>query len=74
MERPVWPCSQQVLEAGVGLFGGAEAGEHAHGPQAAAVQGGVDAAGVGVLAGEAQVLLVIHAGDVQRGVEALHRL
>ena len=38
------------------------------------MQGGVDAAGVGVLAGEAQVLLVIHAGDVQRGVEALHRL
>ena len=54
--------AQEVFEASVGLFGGAEPGEHAHGPQPAAVQGGVDAAGVGVFAGQAQVHLVIETG------------
>ena len=36
---------QQILEAFVGLFGGAEAGKHAHRPQFAAVAGGLDASG-----------------------------
>ena len=42
---------EKIAEAGVGVFGGAETGELTHGPQAAAVHGGVNAAGVGRLAG-----------------------
>ena len=59
---------EQVLEAGVGLLGGAEAGEHAHRPELAAVAGGVDAAGEGVLAGVSDGLRV-----VSRAVRALDR-
>ena len=65
------PLLEQVLEAGVGLFGGAEAGEHAHGPQAAAMQGGVHPARVGILAGEAQVGQVVEVGEVEGGVQPL---
>ena len=46
---------EQVAEARVGILGGAEAGELAHGPQAAAVHAGVDAARVGRLAGQAEI-------------------
>src|SRR5690606_7208732 len=42
---------EQVLEPLVGVVGGAEAGELAHGPEAAAVPLRVEAAGVRVLAG-----------------------
>ena len=50
------PLVEQILEAAVGLLGGAEAGEHAHRPQLAAVQRGMDAARVGILAGQAEVV------------------
>ena len=43
---------EQVAEALVGLLARAEAGELAHRPQAAAVHRGVDAARVGVVAGQ----------------------
>src|SRR5262249_59916205 len=46
---------EEEAEALVGLPGGAEAGELAHGPQAAAVHRGVDAAGEGVLSRVAEV-------------------
>ena len=65
---------EQVLEARVRLFGGAEAGEHAHRPQLAAVQRGVDAARVGILAGQAQVVCVIQVGDIERGIQAVDGL
>ena len=42
---------EQIAKALVGVFGGAEAGELAHGPEAAAIHRGVNAAGVGRLAG-----------------------
>ena len=60
---------EQIAEAGVGLLGRAEAGEHAHGPQLAAVQGGMHAARVRILAGEAEIAHVVHAGDVGRRVQ-----
>src|ERR1700693_4145290 len=41
---------EKITETRVGVFGGAEAWSLAHGPQAAAVHGGVNAAGVGRLA------------------------
>jgi hypothetical protein len=40
---------EQVVVAAVGLLGGAHAGVLAHGPEAAAVHGGLDAAGVGLV-------------------------
>ena len=65
--------AQQVAEARVGLLGRAEAGEHAHRPQPAAVHGRVDAACVGILAGEADVAQIIAVRDVSRRVKPLHR-
>ena len=47
---------QQLLEALVGLLGVAEAREHAHRPQPAAMPGRVDAAREWRLAGEAKVV------------------
>ena len=43
--------AEQVLEPRVRVLGGAEAGEHAHGPEPGAVHRCVDATGVGVRAG-----------------------
>jgi hypothetical protein len=45
----------QVLEALVGVLAGAEAGDLAHGPQPAAVHGGIGAAGEGIAPGQADV-------------------
>ena len=41
--------AEDLLEAGVGVFCGSEAGEHAHRPQARSVAGRVETAGEGVL-------------------------
>ena len=58
------PVGEQELEALVGLLRRPEAGEHAHGPEATAVHGGLNAAGVGEFPREAERALV-----VLRGVE-----
>ena len=44
---------EQIAEALVGVFGGAEAGELAHGPEASAIHRGMNAARVRRLAGQA---------------------
>ena len=49
--EPGLPRVEQGPEAGVRVLGGAEAGEHPHRPEPAAVAGGVDAAGEGRGAG-----------------------
>ncbi len=59
---------EQVFVAFVGFLGGAEAGVLAHGPEAAPVHGRLDAAGVGVFAGQPQLFFV--AGVVKAGGEA----
>ncbi len=46
---------EQITEALVGVRGGAESRELAHGPQASAMHGGMNAASVGRLAGEAKI-------------------
>src|SRR5439155_27035677 len=50
---------KQVLEALVRVLRGAESRELAHGPQPAAVHGRLRAAGIGKLAGEAEIALVL---------------
>ncbi len=50
---------EEEFVAAVGLFCIAHAGVLAHGPEAAAVHGGLDAAGVGILAGVAEVAVGI---------------
>jgi hypothetical protein len=50
---------EKVLEAGVGLLGGAEARVLAHGPRPAAVHARVDTAGEGVLARFPELLGVV---------------
>ena len=52
------PVVEQVVEALVGLLGGAEAGELPHRPQAAAVHRRVDAAGERELARVADLRVV----------------
>ena len=57
--------AQDVLEPSVGVDRGAEAGEHAHGPQPAAVHLGIDAPGVGELAGHRLVAVHRIHGDAR---------
>ena len=59
---------EEVAVALVRLLCGAEAGVLAHGPEAPAVHGGLDAAGEGVLAGEAEVAV---AGGILGGVNGV---
>ena len=47
------PLGEQVLVPLVRLLGGAEAGVLAHGPEPAAIHGGLDTPGVGIATGEA---------------------
>src|SRR5208283_964369 len=73
---------EQILRALVGFLGRGEAGEHAHGPELAAVSGRVNAARVGRLAGVAEILIVVPVGgeiglrvkaadgDIRNGAEA----
>ena len=50
---------QQILVTLVGFLRRSKAGEHAHGPELAAIAGRVNAAGVGRLAGIAEILVVV---------------
>ena len=63
--------AEEELEAFVGLAGGAEAGELPHGPEPAAIHGGVDAAGERILAGIAEVGVGIEAVESFRRVEGV---
>ena len=73
--QPGLAVVEQELEPPVGVLRGAEPREHPHGPRLAAVHRGVRAAGVGVLAGVAQVALVAPAarGEVVGAVGRLQR-
>ncbi len=55
------PLLQQVAVAAVGFCGAGVTGVLAHGPEAPAVHAGLDAAGEGVLAGEAESIHVVGA-------------
>ena len=57
---------QQLLEPAVGVRGGAEPGELAHGPQPRAVHGGIGAAGVGVLTRQLGALGTVDGLERQR--------
>src|SRR5208282_1409839 len=60
--------AEEIAIALVGFDGGAEAGVLAHGPEAASVHGGVDAAGVRKFAGVADARLRIGAIEIVWGV------
>ena len=64
---------QQETVALVGGLRGAEAGDLAAGPEAAAVHIGVGAAGKGIFAGAAEVAVVVDAGGGFRAVDRLDR-
>src|ERR1700675_2818910 len=65
---------EKIFVTLVRFFGRGEAGEHAHGPELAAVAGRVNAARVGRLAGITEVLLVIPiGGEISLGVKAADR-
>ncbi len=63
---------EQVLVTGVGLFRRAETGELAHGPQAAALTGGMDGTGIGIFSRQAQVSEIVEIRQIERGVETVH--
>ena len=65
---------EEISETLVGVLGGAEAGELAHRPQAAPMHGGVNAAGVGRLAGIAEVAGRVPSDEVFFGVQAADRV
>ena len=67
--KPGGSLGEQEFVAAVALFGVAHAGVLAHGPEAAAVHGGLDAAGEGKFAGEAEVAVGGKGGEVVGGVE-----
>jgi hypothetical protein len=54
------PLLVEVLEALVGLGSRAEAGEHPHGPEPAAIHGGLHAPGEGVFARQAELAAMVH--------------
>jgi hypothetical protein len=64
---------EQILEARVGLLGSAEAGEHTHRPELAAVAGRVDAASKRIFAGVSDLTQILILGQVERCIEALDR-
>ena len=64
---------QQIFVAFVGFFGVAHAGILAHGPEAAAVHGGLDAAGIGIVAGVSDVAVLVSGVQIGRGVERTNR-
>ena len=59
------PLLQQVAEPAVGVGGGGVAGVLPHGPEAAPVGIGLNAPGVGELAGVTQVLMIVETPGVQ---------
>ena len=65
---------QEVAKALIGVFGRAEAGELAHRPQPSAMHGGMNAAGVGRLTGEAQVAVGVPAGEIGGSVKTPDRI
>jgi len=65
---------QEVTEAFVGIFSRTEASELAHGPKAAAVHGGVNAAGVGRFARVRELRFGIPVGKIGFRVEAANRM
>src|SRR6516162_8444192 len=66
--------SEQITEALVGVFSGAEARELSHGPQPATVHAGVDAARVGRFSRKAQIASWIPPVQIGFGVQAADRV
>ncbi len=64
------PLREEITEALVGIFRGAEAGELAHGPKAAAVHGGMNAARVGRVTGEAELAIRVPVRKIRLRVKA----
>src|SRR5262245_35452702 len=61
---------EEIFVTLVGFFRRGKAGEHAHGPEFAAVSGGVNAACVGWLAGESEIFFFAPVGGkVGRRIE-----
>ena len=72
-ERPVVPLREQIFVALVGLLGVAHAGVLAHGPEAAAVHGGLHAAREWIFAGIARLAFLVPFFQVRRRIELAHR-
>ena len=69
--EPGHALRKQIAVAAVALLGGAEASVLAHGPEPRAVHLGMDAAGEGKLAGEAEIAVGRKCGQIVGGVKRL---
>ena len=65
---------KQIAEALIGVFGSSEARELAHGPQAAAVHGSVNATHIRRLAGLAEVAIRIPVRKIGARIQAANRV
>src|SRR5258706_7438400 len=70
--KPGLSLREQIPEALVGIFGGAESGELPHGPQAPAMHCGMNAARVRRLAGIAKIAVWIPARKIGWRVQPLN--
>src|SRR5579859_330408 len=70
--QPGGSVREQILVALVRLLGIAHAGVLTHGPQAAAVHGGLHAAGIGELSGIGHVAVVVPGGKIGGRVEGTY--
>ena len=62
---------QEEVVTFVGLLGGGETGVLAHGPEAAAISGGLHRPGVRILTGQTQLLQVVESCHIQGGINPL---
>src|SRR5580765_2774545 len=72
--KPGLAVRKQITKALVGVFGGAEPRELAHGPQASTMHGGVNAAGVGRLTGLRKLCCGIPALEIGCCVKSANRM
>ena len=62
----------EVVKPLIGFFSASKARKHPHGPQPAAIHGGLHPAGIRVLSWEAQLGSIIEVFDVARGIQFLY--
>ena len=71
--KPRRTAFDEVTIALVGFLRCGEARVHTHGPEAPAVHRRLNATGIGINAGETEILRVVRLLDVERGVKPLRR-
>ena len=64
---------EQIFEALVGVFGGAETSKHTHGPGFSPVHGRLDATGIGVFSRQVKITSIVYIFVILRCIHAIDR-